>query len=151
MNGEAFRFRFQKILDIREKEERAVQIELSRVDRALLREQQSADRWERTRQLLLEELRRARVEANLELNDRCSTYLRHVRDRIGLSREETGKLRQERQGVLRKLEQALQSRKALENYRGRMKKEFLAAQEKAEEQVIDAYSAHKFAQPEGIP
>ena len=46
----------------------------------------------------------------------------------------------------RRLERVMQSCKMLEGYRDRLEREFMAAQEKAEERIIELHSMHKFYQ-----
>jgi flagellar biosynthesis chaperone FliJ len=45
----------------------------------------------------------------------------------------------------------MKSRKVLENYRDRLKQEFLAVHEKAEERSLEEHSVRSFIEAEGKP
>jgi len=150
MTADAFKFPFQKMLDVKEKQERALQIRLSEADAAILRKQADVERWQDVRRRLLEELRRARSGADLELNAYCTRYLRHVRDQIASLCRQARELEQDRERVRRELEKTLQSRKALENYRDRLRREFLADRERSEERIVELHSISKFSRAKRV-
>lgn len=145
-----FRFRFQRILDLKCKQEQALEIELSRVNQSLARAEDARREWECRREEAFLGLRKARLAGNLVENAQWTAYVRHVRGRIAQCRRQVAELREGREHVRRELERVMQSRKLLENYRDRLRERFLAAQEKAEERLHETYSAHKFVRTEGI-
>ena len=60
MSPEAFQFRFQKVLDLREQQQRALEMELGRLDRELLKARAEAARWQDERAASLSALAEAR-------------------------------------------------------------------------------------------
>ncbi len=66
MSPEAFQFRFQKVLDLREQQQRALEMELGRLDRELLKARAEAARWEDERAASLSALAEARRGGDLE-------------------------------------------------------------------------------------
>jgi flagellar export protein FliJ len=145
-----FRFRFQKILDVKEKLERALEIQLGSLDRLILEQEGVLAQWQRGKQAILQEIRNARQRADLVENARCTAYLRHVRSRMERSRATLFELRQKREGVRQELQRTAQSRRVLEKYRNRLRAEFMAAMEKAEERVTEVHSIRKFSRAEGM-
>jgi len=146
-----FRFRYQRILDVKEKQERALEIELGRVDRLIMEQEAVRGRWERTRQGTLEEMGVARRRADLVENARCAAYLHYVRARLAQCRVALAELREERERVRRELQHVAQSRELLEKYRDRLRAEFLADLEKAEDRVLEVHAARKFTGSEERP
>jgi flagellar export protein FliJ len=142
----AFQFRFQKVLDLREQQQRALEIELGRQDRVVLEAGAEVTRWEEARTESLHALAAARRVADLEEAGRHSTYLKHVRGRIERARTVLVEAQRQREAVRRRLERVMQSCKMLETYRDRLEHEFTAGQEKAEERIIELHSMHKFYQ-----
>jgi flagellar biosynthesis chaperone FliJ len=69
--------------------------------------------------------------------------MEEVQRTISGLREGTERVRQE-------LRRVMQSRKVLENYRDRLKAEFIAVQEKAEERVLEEHAVRGFIRAEGI-
>jgi flagellar export protein FliJ len=145
----AFRFRFQRILDVKEKQERALEIELARLDRLILDQEALQREWEGARQQTLQEMLQARRRSDLAENARCTAYLPYVRARIAQCARAAAELRSQRESVRQKLEQVMKSRKMLEKYRDRLLAEFLVALEKADERVTEVHSARKFIEAEG--
>ncbi|MHC4787686.1 MAG: flagellar export protein FliJ [Planctomycetota bacterium] len=151
MAAHGFRFRFQNILDLKENRQRALEMELARLDRAILDQEAARRRWERLRHGTLEQRRKARQRGDLVEDVQCANYLRHLRVRIGAQRSAVATLRGEREQVRRQLEGVMKSRKVLENYRDRLKQEFLAVHEKAEERSLEEHSVRSFIEAEGKP
>ncbi len=148
MAGNTFTFPFQKVLDFREHQEKGLEIELSGLDEAILQQKQTRSRWELTRQQLLEEIGEARREGELRRAADCADYLQYVRDKIRQCERETARLQGRREEVRQELERVMRARKVVENYRDRLKKEFLAEREKIEQKVIDLHSSREFIQAE---
>jgi len=126
-------------------------MELARLDKAVLDQEALMARWNRAREQTLQRMLRARREADLDRNARLSAYLEVVRGQVRRAVAALAELRRRREQARRELERVMQSRKVLENYRDRLMAEFLAAQEKAEEKVLDDFSTHRFARSEGLP
>ena len=151
-----FRFRFQKILDIKRKQEQILEIEVARLDRLILDWEAAAERWQRIKEEALQTLRKARETEDLELNARYTAYLPHVRNQLRRCAQEADALRDDKAHVTEKLQKVMQSRKMLEKYREKLMREFLMKVEKAEERALDSHSIEKFAraaaaQSEGGP
>ncbi|KPK66174.1 MAG: hypothetical protein AMK73_00780 [Planctomycetes bacterium SM23_32] len=147
----SFTFRFQKLLDLKEKQERALEIELARLERAVLSQQAALDGWRGARSETFQQMREARLRGDLAENARCAGYLHHVRARVEQCRAALDELRTRREGVREELRSVMQSRKVLENYRDRLRAEFMAEQEKTEERTIELHAARKFIGVEGTP
>jgi flagellar export protein FliJ len=146
----AFRFRFQRILEIKEQQQHSLEIEIANMDRDLRRREAEQERWQRTKCEVLQNLREASRNCDLELRARNAAFLPHVRGRIDRCRREVTELREVKEGVRKRLEQVMQSCKMLQKYRDRLKAQFLSKLEKAEEQNLDSHSMRKFIQAEGI-
>ena len=144
-----FQFRFQSILDVKEHQGKALEIELARIDRAILAQKETARQWERTRQQVLDELGKAQRNGDMVQSIQCGNYLRHVRRRIDDGDAVVAELNGEREQVRAELERVMRSRKALENYRDKLRSEFIAEQEKAEEKILELHSASRFIRAEG--
>ena len=150
MAGPIFAFRFQRILDARERKQQVLEMELGRLDRAVLERQGELDGWHRARRTALEEMRQARRDSDLDQNARSADCLRHVDDRAERCRCALVDLARARADLMRRLEQAMRSRKVLEDYRDRLEREFLAEQERSQERILDLHSLRKFMQAEGV-
>ncbi len=146
MSPEAFQFRFQKVLDLRGQQQRALEIELGRLDGLLLKARTEADRWETERTASLQARAEARLSGDLEEDARQAGYLAYVRGRVEVARAAVEEARRGRETVRRRLERVMQSCKMLENYRDRLRTEFHADQERAEERIVELHSMHKFYQ-----
>ncbi len=143
------RFRFQSILDVKEHQEKALEIELARIDRAILAQKETRRQWEHTRHQVLDELGKAQRNGDMVQSIQCGDYLRHVRRRIEDGDAVVAEMDGERQQARAELERVMRSRKALENYRDKLRSEFIAEQEKAEEKILELYSASRFIQAKG--
>ncbi len=146
-----FRFRFQTILDAKKNQGRVLEIEVARLSRAIVEQTAARERWEHIKLQTLHHRRRARERADLADEAGCAEYLRHVRAQIKKRRTAVAELSRERECARRELLQLARSRKVLENYCDRLKAEFMAAQEKAEERVLDEFSVRNIVQVEGAP
>lgn len=144
-----FRFRFQRILEIKEQQQHSLEIEIANVDRDLRERQAEQERWQRTKHEVLENMREACRKCDLEFRARHAAFLPYVRTRINQCRREVSELREVREAVRKRLERVMQSCKMLEKYRDRLKAQFMAKLEKAEEQTLDSHSMRKFIQAEG--
>lgn len=151
MTPVVFRFRFQKILDVKERQERALEIELAGVDRLIYEREAVRAAWGRTREETLAGIARARERADLLENARGEAYLRFVRARLEQCRRAIAELRATREQVRQELQRVMRSRELLEKYRDRLRAEFLVEQEKAEERVTEVHSGLKFIRAEGMP
>lgn len=149
MAKKGFQFRFQSILDVKEHQEKALEIELARIDRAILAQKETGRQWERTRRQVLDELGKAQRNGDMVQSIQCGDYLRHVRRRIGDCHAVVAELDGEREQARAELERVMRSRKALENYRDKLRGEFIAEQEKAEEKILELHSASRFIRAEG--
>lgn len=150
MSDESTSFRFQKLLEIKEKREQSLQMEIARIDRAVSRLQDSRDEFMRLRDGALETLREARDHEEFGVNQQYTAYLRHVRARIKDCKEETSRLEQEREKVRRKLEEIMKSRKLLEQYKEKLDKQSQQDLERFEEKVLDAYSQRQFLRDNSV-
>ncbi|MGD2174214.1 MAG: hypothetical protein PVJ27_02335 [Candidatus Brocadiaceae bacterium] len=148
MAQDGFDFRYQKILDFKQHQEKALELELARLDTAVLAQRQSRRRWDMTRRQVLDQMGGARREGDLAHAAQCADYLRHVRRQMKNCDERLDELQRERERVRRELEKIMRSRKAVENYRDRMKKLFMVEREKAEQKVVDLHAARKFIEAE---
>jgi flagellar export protein FliJ len=144
VSPETFQFRFQKVLDLREQQQRALEVELGRLDGELLKARAEAARWEEERAASLRAVAEARHRGDLEEDARHAGYLKHVRARIERARAALEEVRREREAARNRLERVMQACKMLENYRDRLRREFAAAQERAEERIVELHSMHKF-------
>ncbi len=149
MAGQSFTFRFQKILEVKEQQEKALQIELARVDEAIAARRRTLQRWADERRELLDQMARCRAAGDVEESRRCAQYLQHVRNRIASARQALEDLHERRNEVRQELEEVLKSCKMLENYRERLRKEFVTEREKAEEKTLELHAARRFIQAEG--
>ncbi|MFO8006458.1 MAG: hypothetical protein R6V05_01840 [Candidatus Brocadiia bacterium] len=140
-----FPFRFQKILDVREQQQKGLEIELARLDRAILRQEERRRHWELAREQALQDLALARREGDMSRSSQCADYIRHVRSRIAGCTDRAEELRDERARVQAELAEKMRSCKLLENYRDRLKRELMAEHEKAEQKVLDLHSANTFS------
>ena len=148
MAATVFKFRFQKILNVREKQQRALEIELARLDRAILTNELTRRKWHCIKQDTLNATRLARHRDDLAENARCAQYLRHVRAQAQQCQSTGAQLRGNKEHIREELQRVMQSCKMLEKYRDRLKAEFMAAQEKAEERALDAHSIRAFVRAE---
>ena len=148
---DGFTFRFQSILDLKERHERAMEIELGRLDADILECQEAIRAWERLRMEMLDRIRDARARSDMAENAQCSRYLSHVRREVEKGTRAAAQLRGQRESVRQELSRVVRERKVMETYRNRLKAEFLHAREKAEERVLDSHATWKFAGAEGAP
>ena len=146
MPQNAFQFRFQKLLDTKEKQEQALEIEIARIERSLNDCMATRDRWQRIKAEALDALREARSRADLVVNARYAAYLPHVRAQIRRCCSQAASLEDTRERVRERLTEMMQSRKMLEKYREKLLREFAATQERAEERALDSHSIRKFVQ-----
>jgi flagellar biosynthesis chaperone FliJ len=150
----SFRFRFQRILDIKRKQEQLLEIEVARLDRLIMDWEAAGERWQRIKAEALQTLRKARETVDLELNARYTAYLPHVRKQLKRCALEADALRQDKAHVVEKLQKIMQSRKMLEKYRDKLMRASMLKAERAEERALDSHSIEKFvraaaAQSEG--
>ncbi len=145
-----FRFRFQRILEVKEKQERALEVELAHMDGLILEQEATVAQWQSRKHGVLEETLDARRRGDFAENARCTGYLRHVRGRIEKCRAALAELRLKREKVRQELQHAAQSRRVLEKYRDRLRAEFLVTVRKAEERVTEMHSIRKFSRAEGL-
>lgn len=146
MSPEAFQFRFQKVLDLREQQQRALEIELGRLDGLLQKARADADRWEEERTATLQARAEARLGGDLDEDARQGGYLAYVRARLEAARGVVEEARRGREIVRGRLERVMQSCKMLENYRDRLRTESQADSERAEERIVELHTMHKFHQ-----
>ena len=151
MTPAVFRFRFQKLLDVKERQERALEMELARVDGVIYEREAARAAWQERREETLAGIARAREQADLLENARGEYYLRFVRARLEQCRRAIAELRAIREQVRQELQRIMRSRELLEKYRDRMRAEFLVEQERAEERVTEVHSGLKFIRAEGMP
>jgi len=144
-----FRFKFQKILDVKEKQQQAAEIELAGVDKLLSEANAVLELWRRARRTTMDEQRSARHEGRLGLATLHGHYLDYVRARLDQCHGEVAKLRDEREQVRGELLRLMRARKVLEKYRDRLKKEFYRQMERDEEKEQGEHSIYKFIQSEG--
>lgn len=145
----SFVFRYQKVLEVRDRQQRVLEVELGRASRAVLDAQSALARWQRRRHGVLDLLGEARAQGDLEQNARCTAYLRHVRGRLGRCRAALAGLQAQKEAARERLLDAMKARKALETYREKLRAQYVAAQHKAEERAIDLHSTRAFARSEG--
>lgn len=150
MAGKGFRFRFQKILDVREQQQKALEVQLAQSDEAVATCCRELQHWRDMRHHLLDQIGRFRADANLEEARRCAEYLGHVRKQVATARGKLQDLRRQREEVRAELAEVLKSHKMLENYRERLKQEFASEQEKVEQMNLELHAVRKFIQAEGI-
>jgi len=144
----AFKFRYQSILDFNQQQQKALEIELARIDGEVLGCTEALRRWQRARGLLLDRIAAARRDGDLLENANCARYLRHVRRQIEHHSAALEGAQQARERAREQLEQAMRSCKALENYRDRLQRQFAAERERAEEKIIDLHSTSKYTRTE---
>ena len=145
-----FVFRYQKVLDVREKQQHALEVELARLERAVLDARADLARWDETRQDVLAQLRSAREGGDVEQNAYGSAYLRHVRIRREESRRVLTDLETKRDAARTNLSEAVKARKALEKYRDKLEAEYLLAAERKEERSVELYSARAHVRAGGV-
>jgi flagellar export protein FliJ len=146
-----FTFRFQKLLDLKERREKALEVRLGRLEADLIAARRELEQWERTREATLAQMREARRRGDLRDNARCTAYLGYVRERIGRCHASLEQIASKKEDVRGELNAVMKSRKMLENYRDRLKAEFMAAREKAEERTVEMHTARKYVAAEGSP
>jgi len=148
MTTAGFTFRFQRILELKEKREQALQLDVARLERSIRERQDATQYWMRMREKAMARLREACRQSDLTVNDQYGVYLEHLRGEIRHCSEQINDLEESRQKVRRELETIVQERKLLEQYRDRLLAEYAAQQEKAEERALDSYSIQKFVEGE---
>ena len=146
MAENGFQFRFQKVLDVRQGEQRSLEIELGRLDGEILKATRVRDGWTRLRGDCLDGLGQAQRASRLAEAAHHSRYLDHVRQRLVESVTAIDELRQQREAVRAELERVLRACKMLEQYRDRLVREHLSAQERADERIVDIHSVHKYVE-----
>lgn len=146
MGENGFEFQFERVLEVRRRQQQALEAELHQFNAAVAESEAVIERWKRIRTETLDGLALARREGEREECRRHARYLDHVRRRLGSAREELEQLRRQRGKVRAELEGVLRAVKMLENYRERLEREFLRNQEKAEQQVVELHSTHSFIQ-----
>ena len=148
MSGGSFEFKHQRILDVRERQQQALEMEIAKVDRAIAEQQERVDRWLQERRETLHQILNTRVSGDLAEGARATQYLYYVRNNLKRCRQQLDELRAGREEVRHRLEQTMLVRKALENYRDRMEQDFLMDQERSQERILDLHSLRKYAQIE---
>lgn len=143
-----FRFRFQKLLDLKGKQERMLEVEVACLDNVILGKRTELEAWQQERRATLGQLRLARDCGDLQANACGADYLRYLARRADRCRAAVADLRRERERVRQRLQAVVQSRKALENYRDRKRTEFLALEERAEERVLEEHAVRGFLRAE---
>jgi flagellar export protein FliJ len=146
VNDGAFTFRFQQVLDLREQQKQALEIEIGRAEAAINGALAARARWEATAEECAEGLGKARREGRIGEAHDYSKYLAHVRRQVAECHRRERELREEKERVREQLERAMRSCKVLENYRERLAREHRTAQEKAEDLVVDLHTMHKWIQ-----
>lgn len=147
--SKSFKFRFQKVLDARERQQQALEIEMGRVNGWLLAREEELTSWLRQMADTLDEVGRARRKGDLADNARCAAYLAHVRRRIRQTHRAIAELKARKERVRQELVEAMQACKVLENYRDRLEAEFAADAEKAEERTVEMHSVRQYLRAEG--
>lgn len=137
-----FIFRYQKILDVREKQQRSLEVELARCEKAVLAGRAEVARWDGARQEVLTQLRAARRDGDVEQNAYGSAYLRHVRRSLVQSRHSLAERAKQRDEARARLAEALKACKALQKYRDKLEAEYLVAEERADERTVELHTAH---------
>ena len=82
MAGTTFKFKFQRVLDLREQQQQALEGELAAVQEEINRAEVAVERWLRVRRDTLEEQSRARRNGKLGLDARYGDYLGFVRGKL---------------------------------------------------------------------
>ena len=136
-----FVFRYQKVLDVREKQQHSLEVELARCERAVLAGRADVARWEGIRQDVLTQLQTARQDGDVEQNAYGTAYLRHVRRSLARSRQSVAEREKQRDGARARLVEAVKACKALQKYREKMEAEYLAAEERADERTVELHTA----------
>jgi len=136
--------RFQKVFDIREREERALKIQVARLDKEVRECERKKMGWIRCRDETLDYLRRARSKADLAGIDQCSDYVLYVCMHIKGCAEKQQDLQVEKEELLEELRKTMQARKLVEGYLKELKRELAVEFGKAEQRAFSSHSAHKF-------
>ena len=146
-----FIFRYQKVLDVREKQQHALEVELARIERAVLDARADLARWNERRQDVLAQLRSAREGGDIEQNAYGTAYLRHLRRRRAQSRQALTDVERQRDAARASLADALKACKVLEKYREKLEAEHLVAVERTEEQTVELHSARAHVRAGEMP
>jgi flagellar export protein FliJ len=146
-----FVFAYQKVLDVREKQQRSLEVELGRLERAVLARRADLARWERVRRDVLAQLRSAREGGDMEQNAYGSAYLRHVRLCLEQGRQSLADLAGQRDAVREALTEAVKACKVLQKYRDRLRAEYLIAEEKADERTVELHTVRAHVRTGGTP
>ncbi len=144
-----FRFRYQKVLELKEKQEQAVSVKIASVDRDIRRHEGAIRRWELIRDEAMEKLRGFRRRGDLADCDYYADYLNYVRAQLIALQGALADLRERRASVREELERLMQSRRVFEQLREREKKTFLVHREKQEQMAMDTHSIAKFGRVGG--
>ena len=129
----SFDFKFQSILNVREKQQQAKEVALAQLDAQVAKVCETLNRWRIVRETTIEDQDKARLRGDLAMDARYGDYLTYVATRAAQCREELRTLSERREVVRADLERAMQARKALENYRDRLETEFIREADRVEE------------------
>ena len=147
--GTAFRFRYQQILELKQKQEQAVSVRIASLDRDIRRHEGALRRWALIRDEAMEKLRGFRRKGDLADCDYYADYLNYVRAQLLALQDELADLREQRVRVREELERFMQSRKVFEELRDREKTTFLVHRQKQEQMAIDTHSLARFGRVGG--
>ena len=144
-------FPYQRILDWKEQQERALQLEIARLERAILALRRERARWTALREETFDRFREARAKAELDVADQYPRYLEHLRDQVRRCTDKIRELQEDKEKVRKEIERVMQSRKLLEQFKERKLKQYWAEQEQGEQRALDAYSIERFIRGEAAP
>jgi flagellar export protein FliJ len=144
--GTTFKFKFQRVLDLREQQQQALEGELAEVQKRLGRAEASVQRWLKLRRETLEEQGHARRKGRLGLDARYGDYLSFVRRKLSEARRELAVLTERREGIRNRIEDLLKARKLLETYRDQLKEEFYDQVLRDEQKLLDMHAIYSHIQ-----
>lgn len=146
MASTTFKFKFQRVLDLREQQQQSLEGKLAAVQEDIRCAEATVERWLRVRRETLEEQGRARRKGRLELEASYGQYLGFVREKLSESRELLATLCGRREQLRHELEELLKACKLLEKYRDRLRDEFREELTREEQKLLDMHSIYKHRQ-----
>lgn len=142
-------FQFERLLDLKQTKEQALQLEVARIERLINEIRDMIKDFARLRKETISLLRSARRNQDFAFNEHCAGYLMFLKKRIANCEKKIEELDGEKEKNLAELEQVMRSRKLLEKSRDKCLRELKQEMEKAEEKAQGLHSLHKYLEEEG--
>ncbi len=132
-----FPFRFRKLLELREQQQKMAEMELAEKEQTICRQKALVDEKEALKCKAIKHQREASLAADLLMRSACAAHLRRLNGQIAADRKKLDGLVRSREQARGKLRKAAVAREALENYRDKKRSEFFAGMERLDERVAE--------------